>query len=80
MPISHGEPRSRCGFVCLRRGSSPFRACLPYAKRLDADGVDVAHVEYAGTMHAFLDFCGVLSAGRHAIELIATDLAQAFTS
>ncbi|HEY5985602.1 MAG TPA: alpha/beta hydrolase [Streptosporangiaceae bacterium] len=43
-----------------------------YAARLDADGVDVMHVEYAGTMHAFLNFCGVLSAGDHGVELIAT--------
>lgn len=48
-----------------------------YAARLDAAVVDVTHVEYAGTMHAFLNFCGVLSAGRHAVGLIAADLAGA---
>jgi acetyl esterase len=31
-------------------------------------------VEYAGTMPAFLNFCGVLSAGDHAIGLIAAEL------
>lgn len=51
------------------------RAC---AARLDADGVDVTHVEYDATMHAFLNFCGVLSAGDHAIELIAAKLADTF--
>jgi hypothetical protein len=29
-------------------------------------------------MHAFLNFCGVLSAGDHAIELIAATLADTF--
>ena len=47
-----------------------------YARRLDDDGVDVTHAEYAGTMHGFLNFSGVLSAGDHAIELIAADLRQ----
>jgi hypothetical protein len=28
-------------------------------------------------MHAFLNFCGVLSAGRHVVGLIAADLAGA---
>jgi acetyl esterase len=45
---------------------------------MDADGVDVTHVEYGATMHAFLNFCGVLSAGDHAIELIAAKLAARF--
>ena len=40
----------------------------------------MTHVEYADTMHAFLNFCGVLSAGRHAVELIATDLRQTCTT
>jgi len=40
----------------------------------------MTHVEYADTMHAFLNFCGVLSAGRHAVELIAADLRQTFTT
>jgi acetyl esterase len=38
--------------------------------------VPVQHVEYAQTMHGFMNFCGVLSAGDHAIELIAADLRQ----
>ncbi len=59
-------------------GRDPLRDdARSYASRLDADGVDVTHVEYAGTMHGFLNFCGVLSAGDHAIELIADDLRQA---
>jgi acetyl esterase len=56
-------------------GRDPLRDdARAYARRLDGDGVDVAHVEYAGTMHGFLNFCGVLSAGDHAIEVIASDL------
>jgi acetyl esterase/lipase len=56
-------------------GRDPLRDdARAYARRLDSDGVDVTHVEYAGTMHGFLNFCGVLSAGDHAIEVIASDL------
>lgn len=51
-----------------------------YAARLDADGVDVTHLEYVGTMHAFLNFCGVLSAGDHVIQLIAAELTRRFAS
>jgi len=40
--------------------------------------VDVTHAEYDATMHAFLTFCGVLSAGDHAIELIAAELTARF--
>jgi acetyl esterase len=40
--------------------------------------VNVTYVEYADTMHAFLNFCGVLSAGDHAIELIAAELVRRF--
>jgi acetyl esterase len=65
--------------LVIGAGRDPLRDdARAYARRLAADGVDVTHVEYAGTMHAFLNFSGVLSAGRHAIELIAADLAQAF--
>lgn len=49
-----------------------------YAGRLDADGVDVSYVEYADTPHAFLNFCGVLSAGQHALSLIAAELTRAY--
>jgi acetyl esterase len=42
-----------------------------YASRLDADGGDVVYVEYADTMHAILNFCEDLSAGRHLIDVIA---------
>ena len=38
----------------------------------------MTYVEYAGTMHAILNFCADLSAGRHAVELIAADLRKAF--
>ena len=65
--------------LCGRR--DPLRDdARAYAARLNAEGVDVTHVEYADTMHAFLNFCGVLSAGRHAVELIAADLRQTFTT
>jgi len=66
----------RCG-----AGRDPLRDdARAYAARLDADGLDVTHVEYHATMHAFLNFCGVLSAGDHAIELIAAKLAATFAS
>jgi len=56
-------------------GRDPLRDdARAYARRLDRDGVDVTHVEYAGTMHGFMNFCGVLSAGDHAIDVIASDL------
>jgi acetyl esterase/lipase len=64
--------------LIIGAGRDPLRDdARSYATRLDADGVDVTHVEYAGTMHGFLNFCGVLSAGGHAIELIASDLRRA---
>jgi acetyl esterase/lipase len=65
--------------LVIGAGRDPLRDdARAYAARLDATGVDVTHVEYAGTMHAFLNFCGVLSAGDHAIELIAAALTQRF--
>ncbi len=65
--------------LVIGAGRDPLRDdARSYAARLDADGVDVTHVEYAGTMHAFLNFCGVLSAGRHAAGLIAADLRRFF--
>jgi acetyl esterase len=64
--------------LVIGAGRDPLRdEAREYAARLDAAGVDVTHVEYADTMHAFLNFCGVLSAGRHAAGLIADDLAGA---
>jgi acetyl esterase len=56
-------------------GRDPLRDdARTYARRLDAEGTDVVYVEYAHTMHAILNFCTDLSAGRHLIELIAADL------
>jgi acetyl esterase len=65
--------------LVIGAGRDPLRDdARAYAARMDADGVDVTHVEYDATMHAFLNFCGVLSAADHAIELIAAKLAAAF--
>ena len=62
--------------LVIGAGRDPLRDdARAYAARMDADGVDVTHVEYDATMHAFLNFCGALSAGDHAIELIAAKLA-----
>jgi acetyl esterase len=62
--------------LVIGAGRDPLRDdARAYAARLDADGVDVTHVEYDATLHAFLNFCGVLSAGDHAIELIAAKFA-----
>ncbi|TDD57972.1 hypothetical protein E1263_21150 [Kribbella antibiotica] len=46
---------------------------LESAARLDA-----RLVEYADTMHAFLNFPAALSAGRHAVELISEHLREVF--
>jgi acetyl esterase len=67
--------------LVIGAGRDPLRDdARAYAARLDADGVNVTHVEYDATMHAFLNFCGVLSAGDHAIELIGAALADTFAS
>jgi len=63
--------------LMVAAGRDPLRDdARAYAARLSASDVDVTQVEYAGTMHAFLNFCGVLSAGDHAIELIAATLTE----
>jgi acetyl esterase len=63
--------------LLIGAGRDPLRDdARAYAARLAEDGVPVTYAEYAGTMHGFLNFCGVLSAGDHAIELIATELRQ----
>jgi acetyl esterase len=55
--------------------ATPLRAeTRSYASQLRGAGVAVEHVEYADTMHAFLNFPGVLSAARHAIDLIGAEL------
>jgi acetyl esterase len=65
--------------LIIGAGRDPLRDdARAYAARLDAGGVNVTHVEYAGTMHAFLNFSGALSAGDHAIELIAAELTSRF--
>ena len=57
-------------------GRDPLRDdARAYADRLDAEGIDVTYVEYAETMHAILNFCPDLSAGRHLIDLVAAELA-----
>jgi acetyl esterase/lipase len=67
--------------LVIGAGRDPLRDdARAYAARLDASGADVTHVEFAGTMHAFLNFCGPLSAGDHAIGLIAAALTDRFPS
>jgi len=62
--------------LVIGAGHDPLRDdARAYAARMDADGVDVTHVEYDATMHAFRNFAGVLSAADHEIELIAATLA-----
>lgn len=66
-----GLPRA----LILGAGRDPLRdGARDYAARLDGDGVAVRHAEYAETMHAFLNFGGVLSAAGYATETIATYL------
>lgn len=67
--------------LVIGAGRDPLRDdARSYAARLHADGVAVAYLEYADTMHAFLNFCPLLSAGPHAIGMIATDLARTFST
>lgn len=64
--------------LVIGAGRDPLRDdARSYARKLGTSGVHVEYVEYAGTMHGFLNFCGVLSAGDHAVEVIAADLRQA---
>jgi acetyl esterase len=63
----------------LAAGRDPLRDdARSYAARLEEYDVPVRLVEYADTMHAFLNFPAVLSAARHATDLIASDLREAF--
>jgi len=63
--------------LVIGAGRDPLRDdARAYAGRLDSDGVPVTYAEYAGTMHGFLNFCAVLSAGDHALGVIAADLRQ----
>jgi len=64
--------------LVIGAGRDPLRDdARGYARRLDADGVQVTHIEYAGVVHGFLNACGVLSAGDHAIGVIAAELRRA---
>jgi acetyl esterase/lipase len=61
--------------LLIGAGRDPLRDdARAYAARLDAGGVPVTHVEYAGVMHAFLNFPGALSVARHAIDVISAEL------
>ncbi len=58
--------------LVIGAGRDPFRDdARRYAARLCAEGLDVRHVEYDATMHAFLNFWAVHSAGPHAVDEIA---------
>ena len=64
--------------LLIGAGRDPLRDdARDYAGRLDAAGVPVSYVEYAGLVHGFLNACGVLSAGDHAIGVIASELRRA---
>ncbi|SNT65443.1 acetyl esterase [Asanoa hainanensis] len=57
--------------LVIAAGRDPLRKeAEAYAERLD----EASYVEYADTPHAFLNFCAVLSAGDHAIAVIAQAL------
>jgi acetyl esterase len=65
--------------LVLAAGRDPLRDdARIYATRLAEYGVPARLVEYADTMHAFLNFPAVLSAGRHAVGVIGDDLRAAF--
>jgi acetyl esterase len=62
--------------VVIAAGRDPLRDdARDYVRRLREHDVEATQVEYADTMHAFLNFPAVLSAARHAIDLIADDVA-----
>jgi len=80
-PLRAGTLAGLPAALVIGAGRDPLRDdARSYARRLADDDVQVEHVEYAGTMHGFLNFCGVLSAGDHALEVIGTDLRQAHAS
>ncbi len=65
--------------LILAAGRDPLRDdARRYREWLEEDGVETVLVEYAHTMHAFLNFPGALSAARDAVGDIAADLARAF--
>lgn len=67
--------------LILGAGHDPLRDdARKFAARLDEAGVPVAHLEYADTMHAFLNFPGVLSVAWDALDDIAADLRAAFAA
>src|SRR5262245_42497237 len=71
-PLRAGTLTGLPSALVIGAGRDPLRDdARSYAKMLDSDGVPVTHVEYAGTMHGFMNFCGVLSAGDHAVGIIA---------
>jgi len=58
--------------LILAAGRDPLRDdARCYHQRLTDEGVDAQLVEYADTMHAFLNFPGVLSAAGDAVDDIA---------
>jgi acetyl esterase len=67
--------------LVLAAGRDSLRPdAVAYAGRLAAEGIPTRLVEYADTMHAFLNFPAALSAGRHAVELIGADLRSVFSA
>lgn len=67
--------------LVLAAGRDSLRPdALAYAGRLTQAGIPTRLVEYADTMHAFLNFPAALSAGRHAVELIGADLRATFSA
>lgn len=61
-----------CGFDPLRDEG------IEYAKRLEATGVDVDHVNYDRMIHGFLNLSDVIHRGQDGIEDIADGLRRAF--
>jgi acetyl esterase len=65
--------------LILSAGRDPLRDdARRYAERLRDSGVDVRHLEYEATPHAFLNFAGAFTAARRAAEDIAEDLVAFF--
>ncbi|WP_203992032.1 alpha/beta hydrolase [Sphaerisporangium rufum] len=79
-PLRAADLRNLPPALVLGAGRDPLRDdAREYARRLREAGVAVEYVEYADTMHAFLNFPGALSAARRALDDIGRHLARTFT-
>ena len=61
--------------VIVSAGNDPLRDdAVRYAARLEEDGVPVEHLAYGGTIHSFMLYAGVLSAGMEGARAVGQAL------